>query len=188
MAYLVTITLIIAYGYLLIRWEKLVSSKLGEQSSKIIKYIHYVGLAVVVTVGVSYGLFDHGLRGLWTTRIFMFLTLLTGCFYRFLSSPLSVNKFERLYFKVVAFVPVMLGGIFLIPLLGIVLILSLGGQLIEPAEEIYYQDSNLRIQSTFMGVLGPPRVEVFEKALFFRKAFVSVRLQCFRFQIGEGKL
>lgn len=158
------------------------SWRLREQASKTIKYFHYIGLSIAVTVGLSYGLFDLGLRGLWTTRVVILSMLLTGCFFRFISSKSAINKFERIYFKVFAFLPIITGTIFLIPFLGVVLILSLGGQLIEPAKDIYYQDNKLRIQSTFIGVLGTPRIDVFEKHFLFEKHLYRSDFNAFDFK------
>ena len=48
-----------------------------------------------------------------------------------------------------------------------VTLLSLFGQLTEPVKNIYYEDNELRVQSTFVGVLGPPRLDVFQKIGLF---------------------
>jgi hypothetical protein len=53
--------------------------------------------------------------------------------------------------------------------LGVVIVISLLGRLIEPANNIYYQDKHLRIQSTFTGVLAPPRVDIYTKRAIFEK-------------------
>ncbi|WP_207531612.1 hypothetical protein [Desertivirga arenae] len=182
MALVLTIPLLIVYCYLLIRWEKLVRWRLDERPSKTIKNIHFVGLSIISGVGLLYGAFDLGLRGLWTTRFVILLTLLTGCFLHFISSTSAVRKFERTYFKAFAFLPVIVGGLFLVPFLGVVLVLSLGGQLIEPANEVYYQDNKLRIQSTFIGVLGPPRIDVFEKHFLFEKHLYRSDFNAFDFK------
>ena len=51
----------------------------------------------------------------------------------------------------------------MIPFLGPVIFLSLFGRFTDPVHHIYYEDNHLRIQSTFVGVLGPPRIDVYEK-------------------------
>jgi len=95
--------------------------------------------------------------------------LLTGCFFLFVSSASATKRFERIYFKAFAFLPVIAGGIFLIPFFGFVLLLSLAGQLTQPVDQIYYQDDRLRVQSTFVGVLGTSRIDVFENCFLFEK-------------------
>ena len=70
---------------------------------------------------------------------------------------------EKLYFRIFSFLPLLVAAFSLIPFLGVVLLLSLYGQLTEPAKDIFYEDNKLRVQSTFVGVLGPPRLDIFQK-------------------------
>lgn len=169
MAYIVTIIFIITYGLGLIYWNKKVSFRLNLNLSNRIKKFHYLGLFICVLVFVSYSYFDIGLRGLWTTRIIIILTLLTGIFFIFIADRTTINKVEKLYFKLFSFLPILSAGILFIPFLGVVIVVSLFGQLFDPAKKIYYEDDKLRVQSTFVGVLGPPRIDIFEKKFILEK-------------------
>jgi hypothetical protein len=167
--YLLTGILIVFYIYGLIQWNKKVKWRLNPLVSKIIKYVHYVALLISLSTGILNLKLDLGFRGLWTTRIIIITVLITGIFFIFLSHKSILNRFEKIYFRVFSFFPLVVGGFFLIPFIGFVLIVSLFGQLISPAENIYYQDRNYRVQSTFLGVLGPPRLDIYEKKFIFEK-------------------
>lgn len=169
MAYLVTIIFIIAYGLGLFYWDKKINWRLNTKMSKSIKLLHYIGLLICLTVGIIYTNFDIGLRGLWTTRTIIIFTLLTGVFFTFLADKSSTSKIEKWYFKIFSFVPILTAATLFIPFLGVVIVLSLFGQLTDPATKIYYEDDKLRIQSSFVGVLGPPRLDIFEKKIIFEK-------------------
>lgn len=113
--------------------------------------------------------FNIGLRGLWTTRTIIIFTLFTGMFFILLADKSSIRKIEKWYFRIFSFFPILAAGILFIPFLGVVFILSFFGQLTSSASEIYYEDEKLRIQSSFVGVLGPSRLDIFEKDLIFEK-------------------
>jgi hypothetical protein len=169
MAIVLTIAFLLLYSYGLFRWDKLVSWRLDGKISRTIKYVHYSTLIVSLTVLLLYTQFDIGLRGLWTTRIIIMTTISTGVFFIFISDKNINNKIERIYFKVFSFLPVATAGFLLIPFLGVVLVFSLFGQLISPSEKIFYQDQDIIIQSSFVGVLGPPRIDIFQKKQLFEK-------------------
>ena len=169
MAYIVTILFIIAYGLVLFYWDKNISWRLNPKISRSIKLLHYAGLLICITISITYINFDIGLRGLWTTRTIIIFTLLTGIFFIFVADKASIRKIEKWYFKIFSFLPILTAGTLFIPFLGVVIVLSLFGQLTDPATEIYYEDDKLRIQSSFVGVLGPPRLDIFEKNLIFEK-------------------
>ena len=169
MIYALTVILIILYLYGLYKWNKKVTWRLNPRFSKIIKYLHFITITICFTIGISYYNYDIGLRGLWTTRILIIAALLTGEFFIFLSNKTIINKIEIFYFKLFSFLPVMFLGILLIPFIGVVIMASLFGQLISPAEMIYYQDTHIRIQSSFIGVLTSPKLYVFKKMYIFEK-------------------
>lgn len=169
MVNLVTILFIIAYGLGLFYWDKKINWRLNPKMSRSIRLLHYIGLLICLTVGSTYTNFDIGLRGLWTTRIIILFTLITGVFSIFLGDNTSINKIEKWYFKIFSFMPILTAATLFIPFLGVVIVLSLFGQLTDPATKIYYEDDKLRVQSSFVGVLGPPRLDIFEKKMIFEK-------------------
>lgn len=169
MSYLVTILVailfIIAYGLGLFYWNKKVNYRLNPKISRGIKLLHYTGLLICITIAITYINFGIGLRGLWTTRTIIIFTLLTGIFFIFLADKSSIKKVEKRYFKTFSFLPILTAGTLFIPFIGVVIILSLFGLLTYPATEIYYEDDILRVQSSFVGVLGQPKFDIFEKKL-----------------------
>jgi hypothetical protein len=100
----------------------------------------------------------------------MIITVLfSGIFFIFISNDSIINRIEKIYFKIFSFIPIIATGILLIPFWGTVPVVSVCWQLIEPAETIYYQDKNIRIQSSFVGLLGPSRFDIYEKRNMFEK-------------------
>jgi len=167
--YFLTIIFLFTYGLCLFYGEKQVIWRLNQKATKTTKLLHYIGLCVCVIVCILTANFDIGLRGLWTTRSFIIVTLLTGIFLRFIADKTTVNKFEKWYFRIFSFLPVVTAATLLIPFIGGVLVMSLFGRLLEPAKDIYYDDNNYRIQSTFVGVLGPPKMDIYEKTFVFEQ-------------------
>ena len=169
MFYLLTILLIIGYGFLLFYWSWAVEWRLDFKTTQRIKAIHYAGLTICLVVGMSFALFDIGLRGLWTTRVVIMVTLITGMFLKFVADRAALKKIESVYFRFFSFLPIATAGMLLVPFVGVLLVASLWGRLTGPAEAIYYEDGKLRIQSTFSGVLGPPRIDIYQKEFIFEK-------------------
>ncbi len=163
MTYIFIGVFIIIYIYGLLSWDKKVRWRLKPKISKAIKYLHFATLLVCLTVLFLYSNFNLGLRGLWTTRVFIIVTLLTGIFFIIISDKTINSKLERIYFEVFSYLPIITGFFLYIPFLGIVLTVSLFGQLTSPADKIYYDDKAIRVQSSFVGILGPPVIDIFQK-------------------------
>jgi hypothetical protein len=178
MAIVLTIAFILTYTYGLFRWDKYVAWRLNSKVSKTLKYVHYLTLFVALTIACTYSQFGIGLRGLWTTRTFLIIALLTGVFFNFVTDKTILNKIEKIYFKVFSFLPTATGVILCIPFLGVVIVISLLGRIIEPANTIYYEDQNLRIQSSFRGVLAPKQIDLFAKKTFYEKCLYVPDFYC----------
>ncbi len=143
--------------------------RLNLTTSKAIKNIHYISLSICILILVLYSSFDLGLRGLWTTRCIIILTLFSGIFFSFFTNKHITSKIENWYFKLFSFLPILAACLLLVPFLGIVIVISFFGQLIGPVKEIFFEDKNLRIQASFVSVLAPPRTEIFEKKFIFEQ-------------------
>ncbi len=164
-----TIVFTLLYTYLIFRWDKYVSWQLGSTISRTIKYVHYITFFISLTIAFTYLQFDLGLRGIWTTRIFVITALLTGTFFYFVANKDILNKIEKIYFWIFRFLPSVTGAVLLIPFLGVVLVFSLLGRLFDPADEIYYEDAHIRMNRSFKGVLAPPGVDFYTKHFIFEK-------------------
>jgi hypothetical protein len=178
MAIVLTIAFLLTYTYGLFQWDKYVTWRLSNKVSKTIKYVHYLTLFIALIIAFTYSQFGVGLRGLWTTRTFIIIALLTGVFFNFVTDKTILNKIEKIYFKLFSFLPTMTGVILCIPFLGVVIVVSLLGRIIEPANTIYYEDDHLRIQSSFIGVLAPKQIDLFEKKSFYEKYLYVPNFNC----------
>jgi hypothetical protein len=164
---IIPVLVIIFYGLGIYFWNRKVRWRLNVRSSKRLKYTHYAFAILTVAASLLILFDDISFAGQWTTRIILIGFLLSGIIIHPLSEWSGKPGIEKNYFRVFAFLPILTAGISLIPFLGAVVVLSLFGRLIAPAEDIYYEDKTLRVQSTFIGVLGPPRLDIVEKKGLF---------------------
>jgi hypothetical protein len=178
MTIVLTIAFILLYTYGLFLWDKLVAWRLTKKVSKTIKYVHYFTLFVALTIVLTYFQYGVGLRGLWTTRTFAIIALFTGVFFNFVAEKTMLSKIEKVYFKLFSFLPTVTGIILCIPFLGVVIVVTLLGRIFEPANKIYYEDDNIRIQSTFRGVLAPKQIDFFTKRMFTEKYLYVPNFYC----------
>jgi hypothetical protein len=161
--------LLALYTYFIVRLSKSEYLRLNLNASKIIKNIHYSTLLISLVIGFIYTQFDTGLRGLWTTRTIVITTLITGLFFILIANKSSTNKIEKFYFKSFSFLPTIAGAILCVPLIGAVTIIPFFIILFSPASKVFYDDSHLRIQSTFTGLFAPSYIEVYSKRSLFEK-------------------
>jgi hypothetical protein len=158
------ILLTIAYAFSLKFWKNN-KFRLGYKNSIYLKYIHFL------TFSVSIILFFIGLnlRGIWTSRIIFFIAIFSGIFYNLIAEIKNLNIVEKYYFKFLKILPIIFGALTFIPFLGIVIVASVIGQLTNPYEKIHYNDENIRIQTSFVGVLAGPKIKVYTKNKIFEK-------------------
>lgn len=166
--------IIIFYSFCFYVWNKKINWRLNANISKTIKYSHFITLIICLIIAFLYYNYNIGLRGLWTTRIFIIFTLFTGIFFSFITNKTIINKLEKIYFYSFSFLPIATYILLCVPFLGVLIVFSLFGQLTSPAHKIYFEDKDIRIQSSFIGVLAAPRMDVYEKKGIFEKRLYSV--------------
>ena len=157
---------VIGYGFGL-KWAAKSFTKFNLEASKRMKLLHYVGLTLCIAIWISYDNFCIGLRGLWTTRILIILTLICGLLFGVFANSASMRRIEKLYFKCFSYLPFFTAGFMCSSMTGFATVLSLLGKLVTPSQHIYFEDDKLRIQSSFTGVLGLSSLDVFQKKLLF---------------------
>ena len=157
----------ITYVIILKLWKEQITWKLSNRMTVSLKHIHYSSLFLCIFSLILFEYFSLSFKGLWTSRIIIIITILTGIFFHLIANKVALKKIEETYFKFLSYFPIIVGIFSLIPFIGIVVILSLVGQLFMPVEKIYFEDENLRIQSSFVGVLGSPEMKVYKKKMFF---------------------
>lgn len=165
---IVFLFLIIAgsYAYTLKFWKQN-QFRFSHFTSRYFKYLHYFTLIL----SLSFVLLNYSLRGIWSTQIVIIISIITGIFYNLIAQKVILNKFEKYYFTFLSFFPILFFGLVLIPMIGLIVVVSLIGQLFNPVEKIYYEDNKLRIQSSFVGVMAPPRIKVYKKFGIFEKQY-----------------
>jgi hypothetical protein len=160
---------IFLYARWLSKWSKKISWHFSSKLTTIIKCSHYCALFLCLIVGFLFSQYNSGLRGLWTTRIFIIVLISTGIFFILFADKSVINKIERIYFKFFSYLPIIAAGICIVPFYGLIIIVSLYGKLTKPADDIFYQDKYLRVQSSYVGEIVGPRLEIYKKECIFEK-------------------
>lgn len=149
-------------------WNRKVSWRLNERISMWIKYAHYILTALSILSAVLIIVDDISFSGQWTTRIILLGFLLSGVTIYPLCDWTDKSKIEKIYFRIFSFLPILTAALSMIPFLGELMLLSIYFRFTEHVKDIYYEDSKLRVQSTFIGVLAPPRLDIFQKNGLFK--------------------
>ncbi|MEO8517075.1 MAG: hypothetical protein ABI426_10035 [Flavobacterium sp.] len=158
------IVLIITYTFSLRYWKNN-KFRLSLQKSIYLKYSHYLTIAISIIFFFN----ELKIKGIWTNRIIFFIAILSGIFYNLITQNTSLNQLEKYYFKFLKIIPILFGAFTLIPFAGIVVVISIIGQLTSPYSKIYYDDDNIRIQESFVGALAGPKTKVYTKSMLFEK-------------------
>jgi hypothetical protein len=164
MIFVVSILLLILYAFKIKDWKKN-DYRLNQELSIYLKYLHYF----TITITIILLILELQIKGIWTGRIVTFIALLSGIFYNLFAQKSVLNELEKTYFSFLSILPLIFPLFLLIPLFGMVIIFSTIGRLFSPYDKIHYDDKNLRIQTSFVGVLAPPKILVYKKGLFFEK-------------------
>ncbi len=164
MIFVVSILLLILYAFKIKDWKKN-DYRLNQELSNYLKYLHYLTITITIVLLIL----ELQIKGIWTGRIVTFIALLSGIFYNLFAQKSVLNELEKTYFSFLSILPLIFPLFLLIPLFGMVIIFSTIGRLFSPYDKIHYDDKNLRIQTSFVGVLAPPKILVYKKGLFFEK-------------------
>ncbi|ANQ51773.2 hypothetical protein MY04_4437 [Flammeovirga sp. MY04] len=152
-----------------------------------LKLAHYFSFFVTGIIVVLFINYNIGLRGIWTSRIIILFFFLSGIFFHLIAEKEAMKKWEFWYFKGFSFLPVGISLFTFIPFLGPVIVFSILGQLFIPVDKIYYEDDQLKVQTRFVGVLGPPQFEVYQKEFIFEKRITDYNTY-WRYNIEEASV
>ena len=164
MIFVVSILLLILYAFKIKDWKKN-DYRLNQELSIYLKYLHYLTITITIVLLIL----ELQIKGIWTGRILTFIALLSGIFYNLFAQKSVLNEFEKTYFSFLSILPLIFPFFLLIPLFGMVIIFSTIGRLFSPYDKIHYEDKKLRLQTSFVSVLAPPKILVYKKGLFFEK-------------------
>ena len=164
MIFVVSILLLILYAFKIKDWKKN-DYRLNQELSIYLKYLHYLTITITIVLLIL----ELQIKGIWTGRIVTFIALLSGIFYNLFAQKSVLNELEKTYFSFLSILPLIFPLFLLIPLFGMVIIFSTIGRLFSPYDKIHYEDENLRLQTSFVSVLAPPKILVYKKGLFFEK-------------------
>jgi|GEM_PF-4399408 len=167
-----TAIFVVLYTVLIFRQIRGGRWRLSERHATIAKYFHYVLLAIIIPIAILHFRYGICLRGVWPERIIVIAALLTGIALLPMSGFKVLRIPERIYFTVMAFLPTLTGALLLVPFLGVLIVISVAGQLLPPTI-VYYDDNFYRIQTSFKGALSAPEVNVYAKHGLYEKILNS---------------
>lgn len=169
MIYFVVIALIGLYASGLYYWHNKVEWRLKTKPSKGIKRLHFLGASFCLGLGVLHIISSLSLASYLAIRIMLGFTLVTGITMNIIAHKSVFKNWESYYFWFFSILPLLVLGLLLFPFLGIVLALSFVGWFTGPEDQIYYEDSTIRVTSFFAGPLGPPHLGIYEKKGWLEK-------------------
>lgn len=192
-----SVLLCIMYVKLAKKWRNKVKTKhLSERHSRVLKHVHYFGLFYCITMFFIYYNFDTGFRGIWTSRIVLFFTLLSSFILKFILAPSVLHKFENKYFTFTSYIPAGLLGLNAIPVSGLLLIWGYSAPLFNPYDKIIFEDKKIRIESKYSGFMGMrehqywTKYQIFEKRTDLENIFIPFTIDsvAVRYQSDSTKL
>lgn len=192
-----SLLLCILYLKLVKKWSKKATPKyLSERHSCVLKYLNYSSLIYCITMCFIYYSFDIGFRGIWTSRIVLFFTILSSFILKFILAPSVLMKFEKKYFTFTSYIPAGLLGLNAIPLLGLFLIWGYSAPLFNPYDKIIFEDKKIRIESKYHGFMGMrehqywTKYQIFEKRTDLENIFIPFTIDsvAVRYQSDSTKL
>jgi hypothetical protein len=167
---ILSIIFILIYSTGLYLWLKKTDFRLSVKGSRSVKGLHYGFLFLTLFLVLLNHFMDLDLRGIWTSRLIIFGLITTGILFYPFAQKKDLFLPEKIYFITFSCLPMIAAGVLLVPFIGTIIILSLWGQLTCPVSKIHYEDKNLRIQSSFAGLLGPSQLDIIEKKGLFEKS------------------
>lgn len=151
---MLTILLIIIPGlYLLFLLTRKIKWTFDERRSKMLRIFHFGVLALLILLGFL-AKNNFFLRGYWTTKIIIWVFVITAItLFAFGYRPLQ-RKIERFYYGFFFYAPLTLIPLSFIPFFGIAVLLTIYGFMIGDSSDIKYTDSKYRLQDTYRGFLA----------------------------------
>ena len=176
------------YGFVYLGWSKKNKNHLSFKQSKKIKALHFITLFVCTVMLFIEIKFNYRLNYIWLKRILITFLFFSGILFNAISYKILFNKFEKKYFKLFSYLPILISIIWLIPFWGIFICYSVFCTLFNPVKMIYYEDSNLKIVSSYFNPMASAKIEMYRKGLFFNKTIKmkedriyyidSIKVQC----------
>jgi hypothetical protein len=152
----------ILYAFGLWFWLKRTRTTIPDKYLRALLWTHGVLLfLILIAIWLSY--YEMHFRGQSTNRIIIWGFLITGVATAFFTGTTRLNILVRLYFRIFSSLIVFACLFVFVPFIGPIATFSYLGQLTGNEDTVFYNDPEIRIQNTFIGVLGPPRVDVYQK-------------------------
>lgn len=151
-------------SFLLVRKKKWT---LGERQTKKLRIFH-VSLLVLLIVLAFMAANNIYLRGYWTTKVLIWMFILTAITLFIFGYRPAQRKAERVYLGIFFYSPLTLIPLAFVPFFGVAMLLSIYGFTIGRTEDTQYSDSRYRLQYTYRGFLAaaaPPDLFV-KRGLF----------------------
>lgn len=165
---------IVLYSVLLYLWNRKIKASFNQQTSKRVRLLHYCLLITIISISLLNLISDITLAGQWTTRIIIVVFLISGLIASLITPRAGERFIQKIYFRFFLVLPLILAAFSMLQFIGTVVVLSLYFRLTKPYEKIFFENENLRVQSTFTGMLAPLRLDIIERNYLFERKLNKV--------------
>lgn len=129
--------------------------RLSSRATSVTKKL-FLFLSTVLVIAAILAQFDTYFRGYWTTRILIWLFILSASLLFAFGDRTILAKPWRIFTGILFYFPISSALLFFIlPFLGPVLIITLWGHILGDKNDTFYCDRDIRLQRVFHGALGP---------------------------------
>ena len=167
--YIIPFLIFRLYGFEYLRFSIKNKNRFSLIISKKIKNLHYLTTLCSLILLLIEIKFNYKINVIWIKRVFIIFSFISGILMVSFINEMSTNKIEKIYFKIFSYLPILISLIWLIPLWGLFICYSFFCTLFNPIKIVYYEQNNIKIQSSYFNPMAPAKIEVYKKGLFFSK-------------------
>lgn len=149
------IVFVIIYISFLLHFFSKKKQVLSQKKTKLLQSAHVLSIIFVIAIiWMRY----HGMsfRGYWTERVIWNIFYFSALGTLVSGDPALVKGFQKFYYSVLLFIPIILVCLLIVPFFGISLLFFVENECVGNASVIRYSDSRFRIELPYSGVLGSP--------------------------------
>ncbi len=147
------IVFVIIYASFLLHYFSKKKQILSHKKTRLLQSAHVLSLLCVIAI-IWMGNYGMSFRGYWTERVIWNIFYFSALGTLVSGSPDLVKGFQKFYFSVLLFIPIILVCLLLVPFFGISLLFFVENECVGDASMIRYSDSQFRIELPYSGVLG----------------------------------
>lgn len=147
------IVFVIIYVSFLLHYFSKKKQILSHKKTRLLQSAHVLSVLFVIAI-IWMRYYGMSFRGYWTERVIWDTYYFSALSVLVSGSPDLVKGFQKFYYSVLLFIPIILVCLLLVPFFGISLLFFVGNECVGIPGVIQYSDSKFRIELPYSGVLG----------------------------------